>query len=261
MRSEVSTFAAVRPDFTSSLGARPSHLAVQWRASPHRMVVNLVRSGRKQPQLFFASDGVRLATPIRREARDIGERRERIDVSPVRRATIHRQIRGPNITVTLALARKWRPRNFAELVGQDHVVRAISNALTQNRLHHAYSAHRHPRRGQDHAGAHHRQGAELRNRGYRDSLRQVRRLHRDRCRPPRGPDRARRRLQHPGGQHARIAGERALRADFRTLQGVHHRRSAHAVAQRVQCDAQDPRRTARPTSSSYSRPPIRRKSR
>jgi DNA polymerase-3 subunit gamma/tau len=40
--------------------------------------------------------------------------------------------------VTLALARKWRPKNFAELVGQEHVVRAISNALTQNRLHHAY---------------------------------------------------------------------------------------------------------------------------
>jgi DNA polymerase-3 subunit gamma/tau len=40
--------------------------------------------------------------------------------------------------VTLALARKWRPKSFAELVGQEHVVRAISNALTQNRLHHAY---------------------------------------------------------------------------------------------------------------------------
>ncbi len=40
--------------------------------------------------------------------------------------------------MTLALARKWRPRNFTELVGQQHVVRAISNALTQNRLHHAY---------------------------------------------------------------------------------------------------------------------------
>jgi DNA polymerase-3 subunit gamma/tau len=40
--------------------------------------------------------------------------------------------------VTLALARKWRPRNFGELIGQDHVVRAISNALTQNRVHHAY---------------------------------------------------------------------------------------------------------------------------
>ena len=40
--------------------------------------------------------------------------------------------------MTLALARKWRPRNFAELVGQEHVVRALTNALTQNRLHHAY---------------------------------------------------------------------------------------------------------------------------
>jgi DNA polymerase-3 subunit gamma/tau len=36
------------------------------------------------------------------------------------------------------LARKWRPRSFATLVGQDHVVRALSNALTQQRLHHAY---------------------------------------------------------------------------------------------------------------------------
>ncbi len=36
------------------------------------------------------------------------------------------------------LARKWRPKNFAQLAGQDHVVQALSNALTQNRLHHAY---------------------------------------------------------------------------------------------------------------------------
>lgn len=36
------------------------------------------------------------------------------------------------------LARKWRPRTFAQLVGQEHVVRALTNALTQNRLHHAY---------------------------------------------------------------------------------------------------------------------------
>src|SRR5436190_18088821 len=36
------------------------------------------------------------------------------------------------------LARKWRPRNFAELAGQEHVVQALSNALTRNRLHHAY---------------------------------------------------------------------------------------------------------------------------
>lgn len=36
------------------------------------------------------------------------------------------------------LARKWRPKNFSELAGQEHVVQALANALTQNRLHHAY---------------------------------------------------------------------------------------------------------------------------
>ncbi|HQN65317.1 MAG TPA: DNA polymerase III subunit gamma/tau [Methylophilus sp.] len=38
----------------------------------------------------------------------------------------------------LVLARKYRPKSFDSLVGQDHVVRALSNALSQNRLHHAY---------------------------------------------------------------------------------------------------------------------------
>src|SRR5712692_11634396 len=37
-----------------------------------------------------------------------------------------------------ALARKWRPKTFAELSGQEHVVRALSNALSRGRLHHAY---------------------------------------------------------------------------------------------------------------------------
>jgi len=36
------------------------------------------------------------------------------------------------------LARKWRPQNFSEMVGQDHVLRALINALDQDRLHHAY---------------------------------------------------------------------------------------------------------------------------
>ncbi|MGD9584982.1 MAG: DNA polymerase III subunit gamma/tau [Lysobacterales bacterium] len=36
------------------------------------------------------------------------------------------------------LARKWRPKVFAELVGQQHVVRALSHALDGNRVHHAY---------------------------------------------------------------------------------------------------------------------------
>lgn len=38
----------------------------------------------------------------------------------------------------LVLARKWRPRSFDTLIGQDHVVRALTNALTSGRLHHAW---------------------------------------------------------------------------------------------------------------------------
>ena len=38
----------------------------------------------------------------------------------------------------IVLARQYRPKNFAEMVGQDHVVRALSNALQNQRLHHAY---------------------------------------------------------------------------------------------------------------------------
>jgi len=38
----------------------------------------------------------------------------------------------------LVLARKWRPRRFDELVGQTHVVRALTNALTSGRVHHAF---------------------------------------------------------------------------------------------------------------------------
>ncbi len=38
----------------------------------------------------------------------------------------------------LVLARKYRPKTFGEMVGQEHVVRALENALTSQRLHHAY---------------------------------------------------------------------------------------------------------------------------
>ncbi len=38
----------------------------------------------------------------------------------------------------LALARKWRPRAFADMVGQSHVLKALTSALSQQRLHHAY---------------------------------------------------------------------------------------------------------------------------
>ena len=44
-----------------------------------------------------------------------------------------------NILMTyVALARKWRPRTFSQLVGQDHINKALINSLNQKRLHHAY---------------------------------------------------------------------------------------------------------------------------
>ena len=36
------------------------------------------------------------------------------------------------------IARKWRPQKFDDLVGQDHVVRTLKNAIDQNRIAHAY---------------------------------------------------------------------------------------------------------------------------
>ncbi len=42
------------------------------------------------------------------------------------------------MTTYLALARKWRPHAFNEIVGQSHVVTALQNALSQKKIHHAY---------------------------------------------------------------------------------------------------------------------------
>jgi len=44
----------------------------------------------------------------------------------------------PSRMTYLVLARKWRPRSFETLVGQEHVVRALTHALTTQRLHHAW---------------------------------------------------------------------------------------------------------------------------
>ena len=47
--------------------------------------------------------------------------------------------RFPEVTMSYqVLARKWRPRQFSELVGQEHVVRALSHALDGGRIHHAF---------------------------------------------------------------------------------------------------------------------------
>jgi len=42
------------------------------------------------------------------------------------------------VSQSQVLARKWRPKDFSSLVGQDHIIKALTNALEQKRLHHAY---------------------------------------------------------------------------------------------------------------------------
>src|SRR3989475_8985795 len=84
------------------------------RASPHCSLVNRVRSGRKQPQLIVASAG--------------GRARHLFGIEDREKAVMSYQV----------LARKWRPRTFESLIGQEHVVKALRNALDQKRLHHAY---------------------------------------------------------------------------------------------------------------------------
>ena len=44
----------------------------------------------------------------------------------------------PTEQAPTALARKWRPRQFSAVVGQDHAVRALQHSLETGRLHHAY---------------------------------------------------------------------------------------------------------------------------
>lgn len=53
------------------------------------------------------------------------------------RASLRNRLYNPPMTY-LVLARKWRPRSFDTLVGQDHVVRALTHALDTQRLHHAW---------------------------------------------------------------------------------------------------------------------------
>jgi len=80
--------------------------------------VNPVRSGRKQPQQTFRVLGCGWLEPP-----PIQERHFDNEPTPVSYQV---------------LARKWRPRNFSELVGQQHVVQPLVNALDHGRLHHAF---------------------------------------------------------------------------------------------------------------------------
>ena len=148
------------------------------------------------------------------------------------------------------LARKYRPSTFADLIGQDAMVRTDLERV-RDRPHPAgLGAHRRARRRQDHDGAHPGARAQLRiarrldqraDHRHADARRALPGDHGEpasrRHRDGRGfPQRRRGRARHQRGD--------PLRAGVGALQGLYPRRSAHAVGRRFQCAAQDAGRAA-----------------
>jgi len=131
--------------------------------------------------------------------------------------------------VSQALARKWRPKTFAELVGQEHVVKALTNGADAATAASCLSVHRTRGSAKTTLRAHHRQALNCET-GITATPCGKCTLHRNRCRP------VRRLIELDAASNTQVdnmrrpARERALCADQRAFQGVHHRRSAHVVA-------------------------------
>ena len=134
-----------------------------------------------------------------------------------------------------------------ELVGQDHVTTALRNAVTEDRVGHAYLFSGPRGTGQDHDRAPPRPGAQLpRPRRRRRAVRHVRELRRDRRGHVLRPRRARRRVEQRRRGDARPHPERApRRRRVEPAQGVHHRRGPHALGGGVEHAAEDARGAAR----------------
>ena len=144
----------------------------------------------------------------------------------------------------LVLARKWRPRTFDQLVGQEHVRRALTNALDSGRIHHAFLFTGTRGVGKTTIARifakslNCETGISSKPCGVCPDLR------RHRWRPLRRPARSRRGIADQGRRYARAARQRAVLAGARSLQGLPDRRSAHAVDAFVQRAAEDARRAA-----------------
>ena len=141
------------------------------------------------------------------------------------------------------------PATFAELIGQEAMVRTLTNAIATGRIAARLHPHRRARRRQDHHRPHHRPRAQLhrprrQGRPDRRALRRVRALPRHRRGPPCRRDGDGRRLAHRRRRHPRADRRRALQPGRGALQDLHHRRSAHAVEERLQRAVEDARRAA-----------------
>ncbi len=127
----------------------------------------------------------------------------------------------------LVLARKWRPQVFDDVVGQEHVVTTLRNAIRLGRVAHAYLFTGRPRRRQDVGRPHPGQGAQLRERAHADAVQRVRR-----------------------SAASITRGQRRRRAGDRRRQQPRHRRDPPAAAERRR--AARAGRASRSTSSTKS---------
>ena len=132
------------------------------------------------------------------------------------------------------IARRYRPQAFDELVGQEHVARALQQAIIQRTGWSRLFVYRCPRCRQNFRGPHPGQSAQLRERADSDAVQRMRSV------PARGGRRRRRRTgdrrcEQP--RHRRdspTAAERGRAAQPRAVQDLHHRRSPHAHEGSVQ---------------------------
>ena len=147
------------------------------------------------------------------------------------------------------LARTYRPQRLSELIGQDALVRTLTNALHSGRVAHAFlltgirgvgktTTARIIARALNCIGPDGSGPADAR------AVRAMRALRRDRRRAAhrRARDGCRDAYRHR--RHPRDRRQRALRADLGAHQGLHHRRSAHAVGEGFQRPSEDPRGAA-----------------
>ena len=133
-----------------------------------------------------------------------------------------------------ALYRKYRPQDFAEVVGQEAVVRTLTNAIAGGRGAAGLPLRRPARHGQDVDGAHPRQGPQLRAGPDADAGRHLPRLPRDRRRHLARRDRDGRRLAARHRRHPRDPRPRRPAAGRGALQGLHPRRGAPAHRRRLE---------------------------
>ena len=130
------------------------------------------------------------------------------------------------------------------MVGQEHVLRALSNALDSGKVHHAFLFTGTRGVGKTTVARILAKSLNCETGVSVESLRRMRRVPGNRRGSIRRSDRGRCGIAHQGRRYPRTAGQRAVRADPRPLQGVSDRRSAHAVESLVQCAAEDARGAA-----------------